>query len=63
MEFMLVTLDTSHADRSELKASAPLNMKSMLVTLDTFHADRSELKALAPLNMKSMSVHAGDVPG
>ena len=42
----LVTLDTSHAERSELKEVALLNVFSNEVTLDTSHVERSELKEL-----------------
>ena len=45
---MSVTVETSHADRSWLKARAPLNIIRMLVTRDTSHADRSWLKDCTP---------------
>ena len=37
----LVTLDTSHDERSELKAWALLNVQYKEVTLDTTHFDKS----------------------
>jgi len=42
---MVVTADTSHAERSWLKALAPANTPYMLVTAETFHAEISWLKA------------------
>ena len=45
MPCMVVTLDTSHSDRSLLKDVAKENIKPMSVTLDTSHFDRSALKA------------------
>ena len=53
-----VTADTSHFDRSWLKADAAENMYLMLVTADTSHCDRSWLKADAPENMDLMLVTA-----
>ena len=47
MDSMLVTADTSHVDKSWLKAQAYENMNAMLVTVDTSHFDRSWLKAEA----------------
>ena len=40
---ILVTLETSHLERSLLNDLAEKNMSSMLVTLDTSHLDRSPL--------------------
>jgi len=40
---MLVTLDTSHFERSPLNDFADWNMPSMVVTLDTSHLERSPL--------------------
>ena len=40
---MLVTLDTSHFERSALKDVTPENMERMSVTLDTSHSERSAL--------------------
>ena len=40
---MLVTLDTSHFERSALKDVAPENMELMSFTLDTSHSERSAL--------------------
>ena len=45
MQFMFVTLDTSHFERSALKAWQPANMPPMLVTRETSHLERSALKA------------------
>jgi len=47
MYLMSVTAETSHAERSWLKAEAPMNMKPMSVTAETSHAERSWLKAEA----------------
>ena len=44
IDCMLMTWDTSHLDRSWLKASAKLNIECMLMTWDTSHLDRSWLK-------------------
>ena len=41
--FMLVTLDTSHLEMSQLNDVAEANMPSMLVTLDTSQLERSPL--------------------
>ena len=38
---MLVTLDTSHLERSPLNDDAEANMLNMLVTLDTSHLETS----------------------
>ena len=46
-----VTADTSHFDRSWLKADASENICAMLMTADTPHFDRSWLKANASENM------------
>ena len=43
INFMLVTLDTSHFERSALKDVATENMERMSATLDTSHFERSEL--------------------
>ena len=43
MRIMLVTLDTSHLERSLLNDDAPLNISFMLVTLETFHSEVSPL--------------------
>ena len=43
MKSMMVTLDTSHLERSPLKDEAELNMPRMVVTFDTAHLDRSPL--------------------
>ena len=40
---ILVTLDTSHFDRSPLKDDAEQNMKRMSVTFETSHFERSPL--------------------
>ena len=45
---MLVTDETSHFDRSEVKLLASSNMLVMAVTDETSHFDRSEVKLLAP---------------
>jgi len=42
-----VTAETSHAERSWLKAEAKVNMYHILVTAETSHAERSWLKAVA----------------
>ena len=55
---MFVTADTSHFDRSWLKADARENMDAMLVTADTRHFDRSWLNSDAPENMDIMLVTA-----
>ena len=47
MPSKVVTLDTSHVERSELKTEASKNVLYKLVTLDTSHVERSELKAWA----------------
>ena len=52
---MVVTLDTSHLDRSPLNDDARLNIESMVVTLDTSHLDRSLLN-VAYVNILSMLV-------
>ena len=51
---MLVTLDTSHFDRSALNDIAFPNMACILVTLLTSHFERSALKVVASLNMLCM---------
>ena len=56
MEDMSFTLDTSHFDRSPLKASANENISDMVVTLDTSHLERSPLNDIAPLNIPGMVV-------
>ena len=56
MFLMSLTADTSHFDRSWLKAEAPLNMSAMSVTADTSHFDRSWLKSEASENMSLISV-------
>ena len=43
MSPMLVTLDTSHLDRSALNEDALRNIPGMRFTLDTSHLDRSAL--------------------
>ena len=55
MEYMSVTLETSHADMLPLK-EAPKNMLCMSVTLETSHAVRSALKAETYTNMRLMLV-------
>ena len=45
---MLVTLDTSHLERSLLNDDAEANMPIMLVVLDTSHLERSPLNLSAP---------------
>ena len=55
---MLVTAETSHFDKSWLKADAPENMNPIFKTAATSHFDRSWLKADAPANRSSMSVMA-----
>ena len=44
---MLVTLDTSHLERSLLNSDAAANMPAMLVTLDTSHLEMSPLNDAA----------------
>ena len=58
MSAMLVTLVTSHNDRSALKRRAILNVCFMDSTRETSHFEIAELKAVAVLNMKSMFVAA-----
>ena len=41
---MLVTLDTSHSERSPSNKIAPENMLDIIFTLDTSHFERSPLK-------------------
>ena len=48
---MLVTLDTSHFERSPLNENAELNIPYISVTLDTSHFEMSPLKEFAPANM------------
>ena len=55
---MLVTADTSHLDRSWLKADAYENMFPMLVAADTSHFERSWLKSDAPMNVALITVTA-----
>ena len=55
---MLVTDDTSHADRSWLKDCALLNIPAMLVTAETSHAERSWLKEWASKNIPYIKVTA-----
>ena len=45
MDAMLFTAETSHFDRSALKADVPKNMDIMLVTADTSHFERSALNS------------------
>ena len=47
IESMLVTLDTSHFERSLLNDDAEWNVQRMSVTLDTSHFERSPLNDLA----------------
>jgi hypothetical protein len=47
---MVLTLETSHFDKSLSKLMADLNVFSMLVTLEVFHLDRLPLNAEAPSN-------------
>merc|ERR1719201_2903730 len=56
MESILVTLDTSHLERSALNDEAPLNMESILVTLDTTHLEMSPLNDAALVNISCMMV-------
>ena len=58
MYAMLVTVDTSHFDRSWLKLEALSNMPAMLVTADTSHFDRSWLKAEVKWNIFAILVTA-----
>jgi len=44
---MVVTAETSHEERSWLKAGALKNMNLMMVTAKTFHFERSWLKLVA----------------
>ena len=43
MKFILVTLDTSHLERSPLNDDAEANMPCKMVTLDTSHLEMSAL--------------------
>ena len=45
---MLVTLETSHLERSPLNVDAWANMRRMLVTLDTSQLEISPLNLIAP---------------
>ena len=47
MESILLTLDTSHFDRSPLNDVALKNITPMSLTLDTSHLDRSPLNDVA----------------
>ena len=63
MYIMLVTLDTSHLERSPLKDDVEWNMPRMVVTLDTSHLEMSPLNLSAPrtasgLNNSFISVTA-----
>ena len=53
---MLVTLDTSHFDRSPLNATAPENIWDIVVALDRSHFETSPLNEVAPQNIPDMSV-------
>jgi len=53
-----MTADTSHAERSRLKALALSNIPHMLVTAETSHADMSWLKRLASWNTEFICVTA-----
>ena len=48
---MLVTLDTSHFERSPLNVVAQLNTKAMSVTFGTSQFERSPLDDVARMNM------------
>ena len=48
----VVAWDTSHLDKSELKAAASRNVSDSVVTLETTHLDKSELKAAALKNVE-----------
>ena len=52
---MLVTLDTSHPERSPLNDVADANISDMLVTLDTSHFKRSPLNDV-PMNILDIVV-------
>ena len=52
--FMLVTLDTSHFERSPLNDDAKANMVSILITPETSHFERSPSNDNAAVNMPSM---------
>ena len=56
MESILVTLDTSHFDRSPLKDVAPRNIEFIFVTLDTSHLEMSPLNDFLSWNKMLMSV-------
>ena len=58
MKPISVTAETSHAERSWLKAVAKQNMYPISVTAETSHAERSWLKAEAPASMQPISVTA-----
>ena len=63
MDSMVVTLDTSHPERSLLNDDAEWNMESMLATLDTSHLEISLLNddaagTISLLNKLFMSVTA-----
>merc|ERR1719201_2227563 len=53
---MIVTLETSHFERSWLNLDAELNMVAMVVTLDTSHLERSPLNDDAVKNKLSILV-------
>ena len=55
---MLVTLDTSHFDRSPLKEVAPRNISSISVTLDTSHDPIGPVGPCAQLPTGELSMHA-----
>ena len=56
MQLIPVTDDTSHADRSWLKAIVPANILLISVTDDTSHADRSWLKVIVLEKIPPISV-------
>ena len=53
---MLVTLDTSHLEMSQLNELASRNIPCMLTTLDTSQSEISALNDLASINIKLISV-------
>ena len=50
ISFMLVTLDTSHLERSPVN-DVPENIAFIFVTLDTSHLEMSPLNAFASVNI------------
>ena len=56
IEFMFVTDDVSHPDRSALNEVAPKNMDSMVVTAEVFHAPMSPENEDANQKVRDMSV-------